>query len=53
MITLALVATLAVPAVAQAAKPERNLYVSLGDSYASGYQPSASGPGKKDRKSVV
>ena len=49
MITLALVATLAVPAVAHAAKPERNLYVSLGDSYASGYQPSAAGPGKNTR----
>ena len=49
MITLALVATLAVPAVAQAAKPERNLYVSLGDSYAAGYQPTAPGVGKTTR----
>ena len=49
MITLALVATLAVPAVAQAAKPERNLYVSLGDSYAAGYQPTAPGVGRTTR----
>ena len=49
MITLPLVATLAVPAVAQAAKPERNLYVSLGDSYAAGYQPTAPGVGKTTR----
>lgn len=46
---LALVAVLAVPAVAQAAKPERNLYVSLGDSYASGYQPSAPDVGRNTR----
>ena len=49
MITLALVATLSLPAVAHAAKPERNLYVSLGDSYASGFQPTAPGVGKNTR----
>ncbi|HYZ71035.1 MAG TPA: hypothetical protein VE528_05185, partial [Thermoleophilaceae bacterium] len=38
MIGVALAAMLALPAAAQAAKPERNLYVSLGDSYATGYQ---------------
>jgi lysophospholipase L1-like esterase len=40
MLTLALVAiaALAIPATADAAK--RNLYVSLGDSYATGFQPS-------------
>jgi lysophospholipase L1-like esterase len=31
---------LAAPATVQAAKPKRQLYVSLGDSYAIGYQPS-------------
>jgi lysophospholipase L1-like esterase len=40
---------LAVPAGAQAAKPERNLYVSLGDSYAAGYQPTAPGVGTTTR----
>jgi lysophospholipase L1-like esterase len=53
MITLALVATLAVPAVAQAAKPERNLYVSLGDSYAAGYQPTAPGVGRTTRNGLA
>jgi lysophospholipase L1-like esterase len=37
---VALVAALAVPTAADAAKPERRYYVSLGDSYAIGYQPS-------------
>jgi lysophospholipase L1-like esterase len=46
---LALVATLAVPAASHAAKPERNLYVSLGDSYAAGFQPTAPGVGKTTR----
>ena len=35
--------------MAQAARPERNLYVSLGDSYAAGYQPTAPGVGKTTR----
>ena len=46
---VALAAMLAVPAAAQAAKPERNLYVSLGDSYASGFQPTAPGVGRNTR----
>ncbi|HTE58964.1 MAG TPA: SGNH/GDSL hydrolase family protein [Solirubrobacteraceae bacterium] len=49
MILLALVATLALPAAAQAAKPEQQYYVSLGDSYASGYQPTAPGTGANTR----
>jgi lysophospholipase L1-like esterase len=49
MILLALVATLALPAGAQAAKPQQKLYVSLGDSYASGYQPTAQGKGANTR----
>jgi lysophospholipase L1-like esterase len=39
-IALLALATLAVPATADAAKPKRQLYVSLGDSYATGFQPS-------------
>ena len=46
---LGLVAMLAVPAAAHAAKPDRNLYVSLGDSYAAGYQPTAPGVGRTTR----
>jgi lysophospholipase L1-like esterase len=38
LLTLAL--TLAAPAAADAAKPKRQYYVSLGDSYATGFQPS-------------
>ena len=34
---------------ALAGKPERNLYVSLGDSYASGFQPTAPGVGRNTR----
>jgi len=49
MIMLGLVAMLAVPAAAHAAKPDRNLYVSLGDSYAAGYQPTAPGVGRTTR----
>ena len=49
MILLALVATLTLPAAAHAAKPERQLYVSLGDSYASGFQPTAAGQGANTR----
>jgi lysophospholipase L1-like esterase len=37
---LALAAALAVPSAADAAKPKRQYYVSLGDSYAIGFQPS-------------
>ena len=40
ILVLALVAALAVPAGADAAKPKREYYVSLGDSYAIGFQPS-------------
>jgi lysophospholipase L1-like esterase len=49
MIVLALVAILAVPAAAQAATPKRQYYVSLGDSYASGFQPTAPGKGANTR----
>jgi lysophospholipase L1-like esterase len=49
MILLALVVALAAPATAQAAKPENQLYVSLGDSYASGFQPTAPGRGANTR----
>ena len=49
MIGVALAAMLALPAAALAAKPERNLYVSLGDSYASGFQPTAPGVGRNTR----
>ncbi len=42
LLACALAATLAVaPAAAQGAAPKKQLYVSLGDSYASGYQPNA------------
>ena len=40
IVFLGLVVALAAPAAADAAKPKRQLYVSLGDSYAIGYQPS-------------
>lgn len=40
MLVLALALALAAPAAADAAKPKRQLYVSLGDSYATGFQPS-------------
>jgi lysophospholipase L1-like esterase len=49
ILILALAITLAAPAAAQAAKPERQLYVSLGDSYATGYQPGPTGPGANTR----
>jgi lysophospholipase L1-like esterase len=49
MILLALVATLAMPAAAQAATPKQQLYVSLGDSYATGFQPTAEGQGANTR----
>jgi lysophospholipase L1-like esterase len=48
-ILLALVATLAMPAAAQAAKPQQQYYVSLGDSYATGFQPTAQGKGANTR----
>jgi lysophospholipase L1-like esterase len=37
------------PAAAQGAAPERKLYVSLGDSYATGYQPTGPGQGAGTR----
>jgi lysophospholipase L1-like esterase len=40
MLILALALVLALPATAGAAKPKRQYYVSLGDSYATGFQPS-------------
>jgi lysophospholipase L1-like esterase len=40
LLILALALGLALPAAADAAKPKRQLYVSLGDSYAIGFQPS-------------
>jgi lysophospholipase L1-like esterase len=49
MIVLALVVALAAPATAQAAKPKRQYYVSLGDSYATGFQPTAPGQGANTR----
>ena len=49
MILLALLLCLALPAAADAAKPEQQLYVSLGDSYAAGFQPSAPGEGAYTR----
>jgi lysophospholipase L1-like esterase len=49
MVLLGLVATLAMPAAAQAAKPKQEYYVSLGDSYASGFQPTAPGEGANTR----
>src|SRR5829696_2112246 len=45
MILLALLLCLALPAAADAAKPGQQLYVSLGDSYAAGFQPTAPGEG--------
>jgi lysophospholipase L1-like esterase len=49
MILLALVVTLALPAAAQAATPKQQYYVSLGDSYATGFQPTAVGEGANTR----
>jgi lysophospholipase L1-like esterase len=49
MIVIALVATLALPAAAQADTPKRQYYVSLGDSYATGFQPTAPGKGANTR----
>lgn len=44
------VLALALPSAAQAAKPERSYYVSLGDSYAAGYQATGQGEGRTTRK---
>ena len=50
LLACALAATLAVaPGAAQGATPKKQLYVSLGDSYASGYQPNALGVGRNTR----
>jgi lysophospholipase L1-like esterase len=49
MILLALVVALAAPATAHAAKAKKQYYVSLGDSYASGFQPTAPGEGANTR----
>ncbi len=49
LILIAIAAALALPGVAQAAK-KPSYYVSLGDSYAAGYQPTAQGQGKTTRK---
>jgi lysophospholipase L1-like esterase len=50
ILVLGLVLALALPAAAEAAKPpERQLYVSLGDSYATGYQVGANGRGANTR----
>jgi lysophospholipase L1-like esterase len=46
---LGVVLALLLPAAAQAAKPKRQYYVSLGDSYATGYQPTAPGVGANTR----
>ena len=48
-VALAAVA-LALPSTAQAAKPKRSYYVSLGDSYAAGYQATGQGQGRTTRK---
>jgi lysophospholipase L1-like esterase len=48
MVIVALVALLALPAAAHA-KDKRQLYVSLGDSYATGFQPTAPGKGANTR----
>ena len=45
MILVALLAALLLPSAAHAAKPKQQFYVSLGDSYATGFQPSAPGEG--------
>jgi lysophospholipase L1-like esterase len=50
----ALALLLAVPAASPAAKsPPKQLYVSLGDSYATGYQPTAQGVGRNTRNGCV
>jgi lysophospholipase L1-like esterase len=47
---LALAAALVAPAAADAAKPKKQFYVSLGDSYAVGYQATGVGEGSSTRK---
>jgi lysophospholipase L1-like esterase len=49
MILAALVAALALPAAAHATEPPVPYYVSLGDSYATGFQPTAPGEGANTR----
>jgi lysophospholipase L1-like esterase len=49
ILILALALFLAVPAAADAAEPKRQYYVSLGDSYATGYQPSIVNPASGTR----
>lgn len=49
MLCAAIVALALAPAHAGAAPPTRQLYVSLGDSYASGYQPTGVGQGGNTR----
>jgi lysophospholipase L1-like esterase len=49
MVAAALVAVLVLPAAAEAAKPKQQYYVSLGDSYATGFQPTAVGQGANTR----
>ena len=49
MIPAVVLATLALPAAAQATEPPRPYYVSLGDSYATGFQPTARGKGANTR----
>jgi lysophospholipase L1-like esterase len=48
-VLVAVLSLLALPAAAQAAKAKPSYYVSLGDSYASGYQPTAQGKGRNTR----
>jgi hypothetical protein len=49
ILILAVALALLAPSAAQAAKPKRQLYVSLGDSYATGFQPDADGIGANTR----
>jgi lysophospholipase L1-like esterase len=49
ILILALALVLLAPSAAQAAKPKRQLYVSLGDSYATGFQPDPDGRGANTR----
>jgi lysophospholipase L1-like esterase len=49
LLALALAGALALPSAAQAA-PREQLYVSLGDSYAMGYQPTGVGKGRATRQ---
>ena len=49
MLVLGLALAVLLPATAGAAKPERRLYVSLGDSYATGFQVRPDGTGANTR----